>query len=122
MDTDKALEMVLEEMKGMPEPGGPGWEEYADKMRRELEFMEQHRGVVEAAKRAVESRGGDFWAEFEEWKKNNNASTAYVMKNKYAILTQADIKVLDGSINRRVRVQKFEDRQVKKLYRIWKSL
>lgn len=48
--------------------------------------------------------------------------TPYVMSNKYAILTKKDVEVLDGSINRRVRIQDFEDKEVKRLYQIWKSL
>lgn len=49
-------------------------------------------------------------------------SVPYVMSSKYAILTESDIKILDGSINRRVRIQEFEDKEVKRLYAIWKSL
>ena len=41
---------------------------------------------------------------------------------KHISLTQADIDILDGSRGRSVRIDKFEDVEVKNLYDIYKSL
>ena len=58
----------------------------------------------------------------EDGTRTDQLSSSYLMKNKYAILTRADVDVLDGSINRSVRMQAFEDSEVKRLYRIYKQL
>jgi hypothetical protein len=44
------------------------------------------------------------------------------MESKEATLTQGDVNVLDGSINRQVRINNDEDVGVKRLYHIYKSL
>jgi NAD-dependent dihydropyrimidine dehydrogenase PreA subunit len=45
-----------------------------------------------------------------------------LMESKEATLTQGDVNVLDGSINRQVRINNDEDVGVKRLYNIYKSL
>jgi hypothetical protein len=37
-------------------------------------------------------------------------------------LTQGDVDILNGSVNRKVRVDVYEDGEVKRLYEIWRSL
>ena len=65
-------------------------------------------------------------AQFTHFRENGTRTdrlpSSYLMKNKYAILTQADVDTLDGSINRSVRMQVFEDSEVKRLYRMYKQL
>lgn len=45
-----------------------------------------------------------------------------VIKTKNAVLTRGDIEVLEGSCNRSVRNDLAEDKEVKRLFQIWKSL
>ena len=48
--------------------------------------------------------------------------TKILLKTQLVHLTQADVDILDGSINRTVRTDADEDAAVKQLYRIWETL
>ena len=45
-----------------------------------------------------------------------------LLSSAAAELWQSDVDVLDGSANRAVRIDPNEDKEVKALYKIWKSL
>ncbi len=45
-----------------------------------------------------------------------------LLKTQLVHLTKDDVNILDGSKNRSVRIDPYEDAAVKGLYRIWKSL
>ena len=49
-------------------------------------------------------------------------SAKVLLKTQLIWLTQGDVDILDGSINRSVRIDKDEDVEVKRLYHIYKSL
>jgi hypothetical protein len=45
-----------------------------------------------------------------------------LMNSKEAKLTQGDVNVLEGSINRKVRINNDEDNEVHRLYKMYKQL
>ena len=49
-------------------------------------------------------------------------SDKVLLNTQLISLTQGDVDVLDGSKNRKVRIDPYEDKEVKALYAIWKSL
>lgn len=58
---------------------------------------------------------------FDEEGANEEEETS-LMNSAVAVLTQADVDILDGSINRSVRTNDDADTEVKRLYHIYKSL
>jgi len=49
-------------------------------------------------------------------------SDKVLLKTQLIKLTQGDVDILDGSVNRKVRIDIGEDTEVKRLYHIYKSL
>jgi hypothetical protein len=68
-DADR-LDKVLDEMD-IPESGTQEWENMIDDMRKYdtivLKFEEQYSGVINAARKSIESRGLNFDEEFAKW-------------------------------------------------------
>lgn len=53
----------------------------------------------------------------------NNVPGDYIrLESNIETLTQADVDILDGSKSRSVRIDKGKDAEVKRLYRMYKSL
>ena len=50
------------------------------------------------------------------------ATPEILLKTQLVHLTRGDVDILNGSENRNVRIDPNEDKQVKELYEIWKSL
>jgi len=55
----------------IPQPGTNEWESMIDFMRKDLESGMSYTKLIEAAKKNIEDRGGDFDVEFEAWKEKN---------------------------------------------------
>jgi hypothetical protein len=53
-----------------PEPGSPEYEKMIDFMRADLEANMAYSKIIEAAKKSIEGRGGDFMKEFDNWKRS----------------------------------------------------
>lgn len=109
---------VLKDIENMPKPGDPGWEDQVDRMRADIERWESQAALINMARRIIESDGRDFDEEFSLWQE----SKSYIMRSGVAFLLHEDVKMLGADENRRVRAQDAEDKEVKRLYRIWKEL
>jgi len=64
----------------------------------------------------------DTAAEVQEAADLGTYKPTVLVHSAIAELWQSDVDVLDGSINRGVRINPDEDAEVKRLYHIWKSL
>ena len=64
----------------------------------------------------------DVAAEVQEAADLGTYKPTVLLKTIEAELWQSDVEILDGSINRQVRVNNDEDNEVIRLYHIWKSL
>jgi len=53
---------------------------------------------------------------------SSKPSNTVLLKTQLTTLTQGDVEILDGSINRQVRVDNDEDNEIHRLYHIYKSL
>lgn len=53
----------------IPEPGSKAWEEMVDFMRKDLESGMAYSKIIDAGRKIVEDRGGNFEEEFEAWRK-----------------------------------------------------
>jgi len=52
----------------------------------------------------------------------SNPPDKVLLTTAHAVLYQGDVDILNGSVNRNVRIDITEDVEVKRLYEIWKSL
>lgn len=59
------LNKILNEI---PTPGGPGWDEYVEQIRAEMDRREQEVKLINATKRIIEAQGKDFNEEVKKWK------------------------------------------------------
>ena len=56
----------------LPKPGTQDWEDMIDFMRADLESDMGYTKLINAARKSIESRGGNFDEEFAKWKENLN--------------------------------------------------
>ena len=58
-------------MKSIDEMNSREYEDMVDFMRADMDNQMGYTKLIEAARKRIEERGGDFYEKFEQWKKEN---------------------------------------------------
>lgn len=117
--TEEAEDCIaLSQIHTIPEPGTNAWEDMVDVMRKDLATNMGITKMQMAAREIVEQDGRDF---DEEAAIHSMSKGMILEREPGAVLYQADVDILSGSINRSVRKDPERDAKVKALYLKWKN-